>query len=79
MRSVRWLGVHGSVRRKRLQTQGASSVEGINNKLRVIARRAYGFRSHGALNSMPVPVLRRHRTGAASTHCYLRRLPFGRV
>ena len=56
MRSGRWLGVHGSVRRKRLQTRGASSVEGINNKLRIIARRAYGFRSHGALISMPVPV-----------------------
>ena len=27
-------------------------VEGINNKLRVIARRAYGFHSHGALISM---------------------------
>ena len=27
-------------------------VEGINNKLRVIARRAYGFDSHGALISM---------------------------
>ena len=27
-------------------------VEGINNKLRVIARRAYGFHSHGALVSM---------------------------
>ena len=27
-------------------------VEGINNKLRVIARRAYGFRSYGALISM---------------------------
>ena len=52
-------------------------MEGINNKLRVIARRAYGFRSHGALISMPVPVLRRHRTGAASTHCYLRRLEKG--
>ena len=26
--------------------------EGINNKLRVIARRAYGFHSHGALISM---------------------------
>ena len=26
-------------------------VEGINNKLRVIARRAYGFHSHGALIS----------------------------
>ena len=40
-------------------------MEGINTKLRVITRRAYGFRSHGALISMPVPVLRRHRTGAA--------------
>ena len=27
-------------------------VEGINNKLRVIARRAYGFHSPGALISM---------------------------
>ena len=27
-------------------------VEGINNKLRVIARRAYGFHTHGALISM---------------------------
>ena len=27
-------------------------VEGINNKLRVIARRAYGFHSAGALISM---------------------------
>ena len=27
-------------------------VEGFNNKLRVIARRAYGFHSHGALISM---------------------------
>ena len=27
-------------------------VEGINNKLRVIARRAYGFHPHGALISM---------------------------
>ena len=27
-------------------------VEGINNKLRGIARRAYGFHSHGALISM---------------------------
>jgi len=27
-------------------------VEGINNKLRVIARRAYGFHSAGALTSM---------------------------
>ena len=49
-------------------------VEGINNKLRVIARRAYGFHSHGALISMLFPVLRRHRTGTASTHSYLRRL-----
>ena len=43
---------------------GASSVEGIDNKLRVIARRAYGLRSHGALISMPVPVLRMQRTVA---------------
>ncbi len=27
-------------------------VEGFNNKLRVIARHAYGFHSHGALISM---------------------------
>ena len=27
-------------------------VEGFNNKLRVIARRAYGFHSHGPLISM---------------------------
>ena len=38
MRSGRWLGVHGPVRRKWLQTQWASSVGGINNKLRIIAR-----------------------------------------
>ena len=40
-------------------------VEGINNKLRVIARRAYGF------HSPAVPLLWRHRTGAAATHTHL--------
>ena len=51
-------------------------VEGINNKLRVIARRAYDFHSHRALILDAVRVLRRHRTGTASTHCYLRRVSF---
>ena len=43
-------------------------VEGINNKLRVIARRAYGFHSHsaGALTAMLVPVLW-GRTGGGKT------------
>ena len=38
-------------------------VEGINNKLRVIARRAYGFHSHGALISMLFLCCGRHPTG----------------
>ena len=36
-------------------------VEGINNKLRVIARRAYGFHSPGALISMLFLCCGRHR------------------
>ena len=40
---------HSGLSRHRM-TNGP--VEGINNKLRVIARRAYGFHTHGALISM---------------------------
>ena len=43
-------------------------VEGINNKLRVIARRAYGFALARRVDLDAVPLLWRHRTGAASTH-----------
>ena len=62
------------------KTQRASSVEGINNKLRVTARPAYGpfalsrwvpldACSHACGGIAP---------GDASTHCYLRRLQKGR-
>ena len=44
-------------------------VEGINNKLRVIARRAYGFQSHGALISMLFLCLWRHRTYPRDSAC----------
>ena len=53
-------------------------VEGFNNKLRVIALRAYGFHSHGALISDAVSLLRRHRIGATPAHTCLRRFPNGR-
>ena len=49
-------------------------VEGINNKLRVLARRGVRLSLPRRAHLDAVPVLRRHRTGTASTHCYLRRL-----
>ena len=46
-------------------------VEGINNKLRVIARRAYGFHSHGGLISMLFLCRGGIELGATPTHTRL--------
>ena len=53
VRLARTVGKHAAGILAYLDTRMTNGpVEGINNKLRVIARRAYGFHSHGALISM---------------------------
>ena len=55
-RSSGWLGRSASTRPASWPTLDTKMingpVEGFNHKLRVVARRAYGFHSHGALISM---------------------------
>lgn len=49
--------------------------EGTNAKLRMVARRAFGFHSADALIAHALPHLRRHPTQPTSTHTKLRRRP----
>ena len=51
-------------------------VEGVNNKLRVVARRAYGFHSPGALISMLFLCCGGIELAPPFTHTCLRRLGF---